>query len=237
MSPVAKSFQHLSLRCKPYIKNNKQYVKVLQKNGNQREVRWYSDIEYEKMYPEETVPIKTLKEVLGFDKEYITIFKGDTYKELEWFQQSIARYHRLFGWYIISTEEVPVLPYGIEPVKLMWNDISIDVNTLKCDKDVAEVINNLRFDPSPSEYVGTIGDKITIANVVVVRNIPVETGFGTNHMHIFEDVETKNVFIWSTSTKSLDVGSVYSLTGTVKGHKLYKNIKQTVLTRCKVREV
>ena len=234
--PVAKSYQSFPLRCKPYVKNNKQYVKILQKNGGQKEVRWYSDVEYEKMYPDETKPIKTLKEVLGFNKGYITIFKGNTYDVLEWFQQSIARYHRLFGWYIVSTEEIPELPYGITPIQLNWEDIAADDNSLKRDKIVGDVINNLRFDPSPSEHVGVIGEKLSL-NLTVIRNIPVENGYGISNMHIFEDPETKNVFVWSTSTKSLEIGSYFNITGTVKGHKVYKNIKQTVLTRCKVREV
>lgn len=234
--PVAKSYQQFPLSCKPYIKNGKQYVKIIPKNGIPKEVRWYSDIEYEKMYPEEKVTrIRTLKEVLGFDKGYITIFKGDTYSELEWFQNSIARYHRLFGWYIVSTEEIPALPFGIEAIQLNWDNIAVDDNQLKSDSEIGEVLNNLRFDPSPSEYVGNIGDKLSLI-LKVIKVIPVESYYGVSNLHIMEDEETQNVFVWNTSTRALELDRTYSVTGTVKAHKLYKNIKQTVLTRCKVKD-
>ena len=237
--PVAKTYQNYPLSTKPYIKNNKQYVKILMKNGSSKEVRWYSDIEYERLYPgeEKIVRISTLKKVLGFDKGYIIIFKGDTYNVLEWFQNSVARYHRLFGWYIVSTEEVPnPLPFGIEPIQLIWEDIAVDDNNLKTDKEVIEHINNLRYEPSTSEFVGNIKDKVAF-KAKMIKVVPVESYYGTSHLHIMEDVETKNIFVWNTSTTALDVGATYHVAGTVKEHKQYKNIKQTVLTRCKVVEV
>jgi hypothetical protein len=123
---VAKSYQSLKQIGEPYTKNGKQYVVVLnEKTGNKREVRWYTDEEYVKYYgnkPDKAT--KSQKEVFGFDNGYITIFKGDTYSHLEWFRASIAKYNKLWGWAIASTESVPFdLPCGLEPIELQWDQV------------------------------------------------------------------------------------------------------------------
>ncbi len=43
-----------------------------------------------------------------------------------------------------------------------------------------------------------------------------------------------NVFVWITSSTRVrfDEGESYWIRGTIKDHKVYKNVKQTVLTRC-----
>ena len=84
--PVAKSFQSFEMLTEPYTVSGKQYIKVRNpKTGTERQVRWYSDSEFAKLYPEAKVAVqvhdafyKPQKEVLGFTKGYITIFKGDT---------------------------------------------------------------------------------------------------------------------------------------------------------------
>ena len=43
-----------------------------------------------------------------------------------------------------------------------------------------------------------------------------------------------NILIWSTS-KSLDEDEYQSVTGTVKSQSSYRDIKQTYLTRCKLK--
>ena len=54
---VAKSFQSLRQIGEPYTKNGRQYVKVEKKSGGEREVRWYTEAEYAKMYPDEKINI------------------------------------------------------------------------------------------------------------------------------------------------------------------------------------
>ena len=57
---VAKSFQSLEQTCEPFTANGKQYVKVRCKNGNERTVRYYTETEYYKLYPEEKQDGKAL---------------------------------------------------------------------------------------------------------------------------------------------------------------------------------
>lgn len=234
--PVAKSYAGLKIEEGPYQVNGRMYCKVRQLNGGIKQVRWYSEAEYKRMYPGEIVHTpdaerKTQKDILGFEKGYITIFKGDTYSNLEWFKRSIARYCRMWGWYIVSTDEIPAdLPASITPVQLSWELVGKADGTLLTDGQIAAAIEPLLYDASPSEFQGNIGDRIE--KVLTVRkNVCLQGAFGVSSMHIFED-ENSNVFVWTTTSKSWPEGSEHKIRGTVKDHKIYKNCKQTILTRC-----
>ena len=50
---VAKSYQSLEQLSDIYTVNGKKYVKVRLKSGAEKQVRFYSDIEYAKLYPED----------------------------------------------------------------------------------------------------------------------------------------------------------------------------------------
>lgn len=238
---VAKSFVNFEFLTEPYEVSGKMYIKVRNpKTGTERQVRWY---------PEGKVPGATVnagvrsadhsndpywkpqKEVLGFTKGYITIFKGDTYAEIDWFRASIARYARWWGWYIISTEEIPAdLPATVEPVRLEWDLVGTENGTLKSEDEVKRAVESILYEPGTSEWVGEIGQRLEL-DVTVVRNQTLENSFGVSNMHIMED-SVGNVFIWTTSSKSWAVGSIHHIRGTVKNFSTYKNVKQTILTRC-----
>ena len=237
--PVAKSFQSFEMLTEPYIVSGKQYVKVRNpKTGTERQVRWYSNSEFKKLYPE-AQPVmqvqdsfyKPQKEVLGFTKGYITIFKGNTYEQIDWFRASIARYARWWGWYIISTEEIPDdLPAGIEAIRLPWELVGEDNGKLKPESAVQKAVETLIYDEGTSEYVGTIGERLEL-ELTVTRAIEIENNYGHSTMHIMED-ECGNIYVWTTASKSWAEGATKKLRGTVKDHRMYKNNKQTVLTRC-----
>jgi len=237
---VAKSYQNLEIATDIYSVNGRTYVKVRLGNGSLKQVRWYSDKEYARMYGVEVVDhsndpfYKTQKEVLGFGEGYITIFKGDTYAAKEELKAAGARYTRLWGWGIAGGEEVPEIE-GIEPIRLDWELVGKDDEVLKSDDEVIAVVESMTCEPSTSEFVGQIGERIRGILVKVTRAFQIDGYYGQSTVHNFED-EDGNVYTWITSSKSLPEGSVYWLDGTIKDHKTYKNVKQTVLTRCKVVE-
>ena len=124
--PVAPSFQNYEQIGEPFIENKKSYVIVRHPNThNDRKVRWYSPTEFAKLYPQQAkqvdiFTIRSQKDVMAFEKGFITVLKGDYQKQEEWYKKSIARYCRWWGWYIISTAEVPALPDGITAHILPW---------------------------------------------------------------------------------------------------------------------
>lgn len=238
--PVAKSYAEYPINGNPYTKNGRLYVEILYK-GSPKEVRWYSNNEYARMYKEtpvqaastDTTPnLLVVKKALGFDHGYITIFRGDQEANNEWFKQSNARYAVSWGWYVVSTEQVPDnLPFGIEPVKLNWNLIGDKDGKLKSSDIVRSVVENLLYGDSTSEFIGSIGERLEF-ELKIKKAIPLESIYGkATTMHIMED-DCGNCFIWTTSAKKLLVDETYKMRGTIKDHKIYKGVNQTVLTRC-----
>lgn len=222
---VAPSFTNLERLSEPFEENGKEYILVKTKSGTTRKVRWYE---------EPMKKIRPLKEVLGFTKGYITIFKGNTYSLLEWFQESTARYHKFWGWYFASEEELPEIPAGITPIQLKWEDVAFaDEDQLRPESQIKEHIDSLMYDPSPSKWQGEVGDRID-RTLTVIKVTPLEDGYyGPSTFFLFRD-EYDNEYCWTTSSKSLDLNATYEVRGTIKALQKYKGKEQTVLTRCRI---
>lgn len=233
---VAKSFQNMKQLGEPFCEKGKMYVKVQnEKSGAVRKVRWYTEAEYAKMYGEKVeTPVKvfnTQKQVLGFENGYVTIFKGDTYANLEWFQKSIARYCKWWGWYIISTAEIPSdLPCGIEPIRLNWELVGEESGALKSDNLIKPIIDALLYDKTNSKYVGKVGERLDLTLTVVAVHRSTSR-YGETSIHYMED-SSGNQFLWNTTSKTLEIDNKYHIRGTVKDHKIIRNVETTVLTRC-----
>jgi hypothetical protein len=90
-----------------------------------------------------------------------------------------------------------------------------------------------------SEYIGTIGERKKLI-VTLMNCYSYYTNFGDNYIYTMCDTDG-NVLVWKT-TKILSVnpgadvikkGDLLEITGTIKEHLVYKDVKQTHLTRCK----
>ena len=82
-----------------------------------------------------------------------------------------------------------------------------------------------------SEYIGEIGNRITI-NISSAKCLTSwETDFGITFLYKF--ISEGNVITWKTG-KDIDCENVKSITGTIKAHTEYREVKQTELTRCKI---
>ena len=134
-----------------YLNNNKQYVKAKNPNtGIIKEIRVYTDKEYARLYPANSITQdnnkKPQKDVLGFTKGYITIFKYIPSKYETWFEKSSARYCRLWGWYFISEENLPIdLPKEIEPIKCNWELVGNKDGKLKSEEEINKVLRGLKY--------------------------------------------------------------------------------------------
>lgn len=83
---------------------------------------------------------------------------------------------------------------------------------------------------SSSSWVGQIGTRVEIKadNITCVTSWDTDWGI----TRVYKIVESGNIFIWKTSN-FIDE-NVKHIKGTVKAHNIYKDVKQTELTRCKV---
>lgn len=233
---IAKSYQQFQILTNPYEVNKKKYVDISYKNSIKR-VRWYSDAEYLKMYPEEKenlIPSANydIKTALGFSNDFITVFSGNVDGNSEYFERSIARFHRIFGWYIASTDDLPIdLPHDVTPHRLEWSAIS-NSKGLVDESFLTNIVNELRYPPSKSNFVGTIGARLDL-KLEVARRDESQSYYGLTHKHLLRD-SNGNEYIWNTTAKALDQGSTYLLRATIKDHTLNRRTKQTILTRCSI---
>lgn len=225
---TAPTYKDLPQTCAPYTVNGKMYVNVLLNNGKEKTVRWYTNPTDKVSTPRS----RSYKEVLGFDKGYITLFKGDTYSYLDWFHSVPTRYSSIWGWYLVSTEEMPEdVPADLSTIKLYWTDISRNDNELKPEAEIREWVEALLY-PVSGEYVGNVGERLDLM-LTVVRALPVENAYGVATLHIMKDADD-HTFIWSTAAKTLAEDGVYHIKGKVKDHRMYKGEKQTVLYYCSI---
>ena len=100
------------------------------------------------------------------------------------------------------------------------------------------------------EYYGNVGDKFERV-LTFDKTFGFEGAYGFTYIHLFHDDEN-HVFAWSSSNGNYkveyaknvtwggieyveyEVGHKYLIKGSIKDHREYHNVKQTVITRCKV---
>lgn len=237
---VAKSYLNCEQIGEIFSIQGKNYIQVRLKNGNLKSVRVYSQKEYSKYYPDlvennkkSFSGYKSQKDVLGFEKGFITIFKGNTYPYKDWFKENGAVFRRCWGWSFGSTQEVPIeLPFGVEAVRLSWESVGADAENLKPDEMVEAAVQKALYgEKSSGEYIGNVGDRIEVY-LTVKRAVALDGYYGRSTMHVMEDVDG-NTYVWTTASRSWEEGSEHMVRGTIKDHKEYKGICQNVLTRCK----
>jgi hypothetical protein len=232
--PVAKSYQKYTIIGEPFVENGKSYVYIYTNVDTKKKVRWYSDAQYAKMYPEEamTKKLKPLKNILGFDNGYINIVCGESYEYKDWIKEHGGRFNNLFNWYFVSDINVEdlELPEGLTTKKVEWEKVAVNDETLKKESEIKAYLESLIYPEDESQFVGTVGERIVV-EVTVEKNITLEGYYGIQHMHVMRS-DDGNVFVWSTTAKDWAVGSKKNIKGTVKEHKTYRNVRQTVLTRC-----
>lgn len=237
---VAKSYQEWSKETEPYKVNGKMYVKVRKPGGTVRQVRAYTEAEYNKMYGNEsstgeaTKPqAHVVKNILGFQEGYIWIFKGDLEGAEYWFERTPeCRFHTVFGWYIVSTETIPFdIPSCIESVQLPWEKVGNTDGTLLPIGIITAAVDELRFGGHPSQFQGNVGERMEL-KLWLTRTIDLgETRYGSKQLYIFQD-ENSNEFTWSTGVKKdWSVSDTLIVRGTVKAHNTYQGVRQTELTR------
>ena len=116
-------------------------------------------------------------------------------------------------------------------------------------------LNNLKREEEKrkeqkSEYVGNIKERKNFTlKIVNIRGF--DGLYGYTNIYKFKD-KNGNVFVWFTGNsigeeiidsrgrhdyKCAEIGDTIKLKGTIKEHSEYDEIKQTVLTRCKVSEI
>lgn len=236
--PVAKTYANMEIQGEPFEENKRMYVNVLAPKGIKK-VRWYTENEYQKMYPQEEIKSDNhmdfnARHVFGFgDLGYITIYRGNE-RELEQFVEDHHEYFRrnlTFNYYTPSRISLCNLPDGIIPIRLMWEEVMDHDDRMKPHEIVQKIVATKLGTTSHSEYQGEENDWLE-KEVKIRENKAYETQYGDKHAHYMLDAEG-NTYVWETGTKNYPSGTIIKLKMKVKAHKEIKGEKCTIVWYCK----
>ena len=101
-------------------------------------------------------------------------------------------------------------------------------------KVLEQRIENERLAKEAGGYAGQPGEKVKSVKVKIKSVRSFEGLYGTTTLYTMLD-DANRVYVWYSSRSFDDVktGSLQTVSGTIKAHKPYKGVPQTVVTRCK----
>jgi hypothetical protein len=99
-------------------------------------------------------------------------------------------------------------------------------------KQLAERANTETKQPE-SDFIGSVTDRLTLTlNIIDVK--AVDSMWGISNLHVCADENGNRVTFFSAKTLG-ERNETKTFVGTVKEHRTFLNVKQTVLTRVKVK--
>ena len=232
---VAKTYEKMALIGEPFKENGKMYVNVQAPKG-QKKVRWYSDTEYRRMYPDAVkndIMDFNARHAFGFGSEgFITIYQGSNLEDWADAEHDHLRFNCTFGYYTPGRLELPTLTNDIIPIKLTWDEVAAEGNKMKPHKEVHKyVMSLLNPNNDVSQYQGN-KDEWLQKEVTVRAKKSADSRYGTKHTYTLADAEG-NIYIWETGAKDYAIDTTVSLKMKVKEHKEINNEKVTVVWYCK----
>lgn len=144
---VAKSYATYPIIGEPFEENKRMYVNVQAPKGPKK-VRWYTDKEYNKLYPDTPIVHNVMDfnayHAFGFDGAgYITIYKGINVEEWAENDRTNIWYNLTFGYYTPSKFESPKILNGIRAIQLKWEDVKDHDNMMKSHEEVQKIVRAL----------------------------------------------------------------------------------------------
>lgn len=122
-----------------------------------------------------------------------------------------------------------------------YKNVNLLVSAITCynrelERKVKEEARKKEADKS--NHIGNIKDRLTI-NIASWRCLTswcnCYDGYSETMTFLYQFVDNDgNIFTWKTSKRLDEEAELQEITGTVKSHNVYRDAKQTELTRCKV---
>ena len=179
------------------------------------------------------------KNAFGEDNLTWCVFGDDTYAIKDWLKEHGCKYHPILKWHSPVPIDVPV-GYGMFSVN--FDDVcqwSVSAGTAYFTTEGENLIEKKSIEaagPSLSEYVGSVGERLRNLTAHFKSARSFAGRYGQTNIYTFTIGE--DVLVWfTTSTLDIEPGVTVDLTGTVKKHEMYKGIKTTQLSRCKIIEI
>ena len=234
---VAKTYEKMAFVGEPFQENGKMYVNVQAPKGIKK-VRWYSDAEYHRMYPNAVVENDIMnfdaRHAFGFDKTgFIIIYKGQKVEEWAENDRTNIWFNLTFGYFTPGNLVYPKLIDGIIPIKLTWEEVAAESNKMKPHEEVQKYVNTL-LNPagnSQSQYQGVENEWLQ-KTVTVREKKTKDSRYGDKHTYTLVDAEN-NTYVWETGAKNYALDATVSLKMKVKEHKEINGEKVTIVWYCK----
>lgn len=233
--PVAKTYATFAIDGEPFQENGRAYVNIITPKGLKK-VRWYTDTEYKRMYPDAVIENDIMnfnaRHAFGFDeKGYILIYKGKNVEEWAETDRTNIWHNLTFGYYTPSKFDCPKLANGIEAIQLKWEDVMAHDDRMKPHEEVQRIVAAMLNDESASAFQGEVNEWLQ-KTVTIREKKSKDSHFGTKHTYTLEDSDG-NTYIWETGAKDYPLAKTISLKMKVKEHKEINNEKVTVVWYCK----
>lgn len=199
--------------------------------------------EIAKLQEDSEANLRIALEEEGYDVECPQIFVvigENTYAVKEELKELGCKYKPEFGWYCTHPVDIPV-NYGMVGIPFdevcQWNPLTKKISIKENAKEVADAAKAETMPKSNSEFIGEIKQRLRDIKAVYTNCRTVEGFYGVSLCYTFKVGE--NVLTWFCSGKGIDpeieIGETVLLTGTVKDHKEYNGVKQTLINRCIVK--
>ena len=256
MALVAKVYQEYEQVGAAYTKEDgKNYIDVVTEDGEIKAVRMYTIEQYnfllgmqyqrDKIAEERRKVAESYNEErkinAGFKEGYIVAVLGDTYTHRKKLKDQGAKFSSQFKWYfeggtepICATRKLEEL--GLPVRYLRWEEVSHTIETgatvLKPTNELEKLVRVDVEISDSSEFRGNLGDEFKGIFHLYERKI-IDGSKGRHALNFLKD-SSDNVYLWNTSIKDMPEYGIYSLRGTIGGHKIYKGVRQTLLSEVEV---
>lgn len=206
-----------------------EYKAKLEEMRAKREAKRQAKILEERLAQRDSINAKFMEDKF-WSAEMIQVLMGDTYAVRYELKEEGCKFNENLGWYAKETSRKSIQIKISNLIALDEHGFYYIPNTVK------EQINTAIANATPeSNYVGEVGQRIEVL-ATVEKSIKIfgqkfsYYDSGVSYINVMRD-DAGNVLIWKTDR---ELTGKLSLKGTIKEHKDYNGLKQTVLTRCKI---
>lgn len=169
----------------------------------------------------------------GFSKDGFTyLVCGNTYDIKDVLKEQGAKFNYEIKWHAPSPLDIPE---KYKQVRVAFDDIyTWNYAVAETKEGYEKIVEELTIDTTnPSTFLGQ--EKERLRNLLVTFSAQRESDYGFIYTFLTAD---KDVCVWMTQKElEIEVGQTVDFTGTVKQHKIFNGVKQTIFSRCIIKEV
>lgn len=247
MYKVAKPYQAYEQIGQAYTRDGLNYIKVKTDDGVEKEVRLYTNAEYNFLLGMQAQKNKELEQRrkvaqsyneerkinAGFEKGYIVTIIGNTYPKREQLKKYGAIFSNIFLWHFKGGDEPRQAKtlLGFELRKLTWEEVShkneVGATILKPTNEIKKMLESITDVDDDTEYLKDIGEEVKGIGVITSRKI-----LGYKHrinVLYVVDIKGHDIVFNGSIGEMLEEGDIIHLSGTVEKHNVFQGRKQTVL--------